>query len=103
MYLEFFLLNRLSRVPRFLRDTGIDDIEESESTDCETDRAEPDGLYWMLVGDASRAASCTPTVDDTCASFGGVLIAGKRSLIWIWSLDVREGAEVKLVDCVSCE
>jgi hypothetical protein len=103
MYLEFFLLKKLSRVARFLRGTNVDDAEESESTDWATDRFELDGLHWTPVGEASRRDSGNSTASDIRASFGGVRIAGKRSLIRIWSLDVREGAEVKLVDCVSCE
>lgn len=55
------------------------------------------------VGEASRSGSGCSTVGDVRACCGGDLIAGMRSLFRAWSLEVREGADVKLVDWVSCE
>jgi hypothetical protein len=54
-YFELFLLNKPSRPARFLRDVGLEDEDESESTDCETERAELHGRCVILVGEVSES------------------------------------------------
>jgi hypothetical protein len=98
MYLESLLNMPNKPEPRFLRRAGADAAEESESIDRETDRVELESLCSMHA-----VSSWGATASSIRATFGGVRGAGDRSLCWIWSLDVRDGADVTLVDCVSCE
>jgi hypothetical protein len=69
--------------PRFLRGAGFDEEEESESADRETDKVELECRSLTLESGASIARSWCSTVANACASFGGVLGAGDRSLVWI--------------------
>jgi hypothetical protein len=58
-----------------------------------------------LMPDPGRSMACSyvPTEGGARWGFGGTLVGKGRSLGKRWSLDVREGADVTLVDCVSWE
>jgi hypothetical protein len=82
-YLEVFLNIPKKPDARFLRGTGVDCEEESETTDWETDKVELDDLGSTLTGDTSVAVPRFSTTVDVRAGFGGDLIAGNRSLWWV--------------------
>jgi hypothetical protein len=87
---------------RFLRGAWFVDDEELERTDWVREMVEAEELCSTPTNELSTAWSSCSTVGDISAAFSGVLCA-TRSLVNAWSLEVRDGADVKLVDCVSCE
>lgn len=79
---------------------------------CSDDELERTDLATVKVEDDRRGPAVTPafgleegfsTATEALAYDGFSLDAGDRSLACTWSLDVRDGADVKPVDCVSCE
>jgi hypothetical protein len=84
----------------FRRCTCCDDeLERSEGVIDNVD----DCLDLMPDPGRSIACSYVSTEGGARTGFGGTLFGKGRSLGKRWSLDVREGADVTLVDCVSCE
>lgn len=106
-YPELFLNMPNRPEARFLRGNGVEDDEESDSKDLETERVELDARAGVLEGAGSSVGSWCSMVGEARAGVGGPLIDDRRSLLLLllraWSLEVREGGDVKLVDCVSCE
>jgi hypothetical protein len=103
MYLESLLNMPNKPEPRFLRRAGADAADESESTEGEADKVELERLCSRPATSAPAVSSWGAGASSVRATLGGVRGAGDRSPCWIWSLDVRDGADVTLVDWVSCE
>lgn len=88
---------------RFLRDIRPAFEEELETSEYGTDSTELAGLSCTFVGEAASVICDCSMANELRAGLNGVLWDCDRSLLYIWSRDVLEGAEVTLVDCVSCE
>jgi hypothetical protein len=86
---------------RFFRRCACCD-DELESTEGAIDSVD-DCLDLMPDMGRSLTGSCLSIEGGARVSIGVILLAEGRSLGKRWSLDVREGADVKLVDCVSWE
>jgi hypothetical protein len=83
--------------PRFLRGCACRNDAELETTEGVMDKVD-DCLD--LRSTSGRSARCweLSTGDVVCGRVGGTLFVVEPSLEKRWSLEVREGAEVKLVD-----
>jgi hypothetical protein len=100
-YLESLLnMKNMAELRFFRRCTCCDD--ELESTEGAIDSVDDCLDLGPDVG-RSLTGSCLSIEGGARASIGGILLAEGRSLGKRWSLDVREGADVKLVDWVSWE
>jgi hypothetical protein len=100
-YLESLLNIENMAEPRFFRRCACCD-DELERTEGAMDSVD-DCRDMMLDTGRSNGCSSFSTEGGARASFRGALLAEGRSLGKSWSLEVREGADVKLVDCVSWE
>lgn len=91
-----------SAEPRRLRGVSCCRDEELERTDLATDNVDDERRGEGGTEDLALAEGFSAD-GDARARWGFILEAGDRSLPCIWSRDVREGADVKPVECVSCE
>ena len=91
---------------RFLRGRNCRGDAESETAEGEADRA---GDCTDPTPGSRHSVACWCFSPDRARRERererdlGSIFAEERSLGQRWSLEVREGAEVRLVDCVSCE
>lgn len=87
---------------RFFRECACRDDVELETTEGAMDSVD-DCLDLKSHSGRSATVLVFSTIHVGCGSVAGTLFVVEPSLENRWSLDVREGAEVKLVDCVSWE